>query len=220
MTSESAEASSANHAESLRERLAQAVPEADRGQLSLFVLRDTALLTLLFSLFGAAQSWAELSELGLAATVSVLNGLLVGTLAAFSIHEWGHFAGARIGGGHAPLKAISAYPLIFDFDYQNNSTRAFNWMSIGGNLAHWSLVLLLLYALPLSSLGNAALIAGAFGFAVFASVTEVPVIRKSLEGAESIEAMAAIESNALRRNIRTGVIAGLIALLFLYNVVG
>ena len=220
MTSQSAEASSSNHAESLRERLAQAVPEADRAPISLFVLRDSALLTLLFSLFGAAQSWAALSELGLAATVAVLNGLLVGTMAAFSFHEWGHFAGARLGGGHAPLKEISAYPLFFDFDYQNNSTRAFNWMGIGGNLAHWSLVLLLLYALPPSSPANAAIVAGAFGFAVFASVTEVPVIRKGLAGAESIEAMAAFESISLQRNIRIGVIAGLIALLFLYSVGG
>ena len=108
------------------------VSAEDEATLSLVVLRDVAIVAALLSLFAAAETWASVSGLGLASLLSIVDGLLVGAATAGVLHEWGHFAGARLAGGHAPLKPIGGLFPIFDFDSQNNDARAFDWMSIGG----------------------------------------------------------------------------------------
>jgi hypothetical protein len=131
------------------------------------------------------------------------------------LHEWGHFAGARLAGGHAPLKPVGGFFPIFDFDYANNDARAFDWMSIGGNLGDISVVLLFFFALPMSSPGAAALVAGAFGFAVFATAIEFPVIQKARSGMTGIEALSTIPKDFLRRYSRWGMAAAAVAFVLL-----
>jgi len=136
-------------------------------------------------------------------------------LGFYILHEWGHYAGARLAGGHAPLKPVGGFLPIFDFDYQNNDARAFDWMSIGGNLGDISVVLLFFFALPLTSSGTAALVAGAFGFAVFAGAIEFPVIRKARSGMTGIEALSTIPKDFFRRYSRWGLGAALAAFVLL-----
>jgi len=195
--------------------LGENIAAKDEATLSLVILRDVAVVAALLSLFAAAEAWATTSGLALAVLLSSVDGLLVGAAIAALFHEWGHFAGARLSGGHAPLKPIGGFFPIFDFDYRNNDARSFDWMSIGGNLADISVVLFLFFALPMTSPGAAALVAGAFGFAVFAGAIEFPVIQKARGGMTGIEALGTIPEDFFRRYSRWGMGAAAVAFVLL-----
>lgn len=175
------------------------VASRDEARLALVILRDVAVVSAFLSLFAAAESWATISRLVLAKILSVVDGLLAGVAAGALAHEWGHFVGARLGGGHAPLRPISRFLPLFDFDYAHNDARAFLWMSYGGNIAHWLVVLTLLLLVPTRSMGPAALVAGTFGFAVFSSLVEIPVIQQARRGVPPLEALAVIPKNFVSR---------------------
>jgi hypothetical protein len=204
--------------EDIAQFLGQSVAEADEAKLSLVMVRDVAVVSLLLTLYGAAETWAATSGLALAALVSTVDGLVVGVAVAALLHEWGHFAGARLAGGHAPLKPMKGlaptFP-IFDFDYANNDGRAFMWMSVGGNVAHWGVVALVLTSVPLGSPGAAALAAGAIGFAVFSSAVEFPVIRRASSGVPGMEALGTIPRDFVSRYMPFAIGAAALAFLVL-----
>jgi hypothetical protein len=201
--------------EELKRTFAKPVAEQDEASLALVALRDVAILSVLLSIFGAAEAWAQVSGLAFASLLATIDGFLVGAATTALAHEWGHFAGARLGGGHAPLKPISGFLPLYDFDYAHNDRRAFDWMSIGGNLAHVFVPLLYLVAIGASGPGTAALIAGAAGFAVFSSIIEWPVIRKSRGGMGALEALGTIPRDFVPRTLPWAVGAALLVFLVL-----
>ena len=198
---ETGEAPRAESAETLGGLLSKPVAEQDEASLTLVVLRDVAVAAALLSLFGAAEAWAQVSGLAFASLVATIDGLLVGAATCALAHEWGHFAGARLGGGHAPLKKISAFPQLFDFDYRNNEQRAFDWMSYGGNIAHVAVPIVYLLAIGATAPGTSALIAGAVGFAVFSSIIEWPVIANCRRGMSGPEALGKIPRNFVQKTL-------------------
>ena len=185
---------------------------SDATSLWVVALRDVAILAAGFSLFAAADAWHTMTGTFLSAALVLVDGLLVGVLLTAWVHEWGHFIGARISGGSAPLRPAMGFLPLFDFDYPNNTHQQFQAMSIGGNVAHWSVVLLLLAGLPLTSVGQVAITSSAFGFAIFASSIEFPVIRHVSKGLSGMEALAKIPKDFIRRNGSYGLIAALAAL--------
>ena len=187
------------------------VAAKDEARLSLVILRDVAIASVFLSLFAAAESWATVSRLALATSLAVVDGLLVGIATAALVHEWGHFIGARLGGGHAPLKPLTKFPPLFDFDYERNDARSFLWMSYGGNIAHALLVVIYLMLIPTRSMGTAALVAGAFGFSVFSSLVEFPVIRQAQRGVPGLEALAVIPKNFVTRYLPWSIAAAFAA---------
>lgn len=187
------------------------VAAKDESRLALVILRDVAVAAVLLSLFAAAESWATVSRLALASLLSVVDGLLVGIGTGALVHEWGHFIGARLGGGHAPLKPVKQFLPLYDFDYANNDSRSFLWMSYGGNIAHVALVLFYLMLVPTRSMGTAALVAGSIGFAVFSSLVEIPVIRQARRGVSGLEALAVIPKDFLTRYLPWSVAAAFAA---------
>ena len=191
---------------------AQAAAEApaDAASLPLAVLRDVALLLAALSLWAAADAWMLLSGTGFAWLLSVADGLLVGVLTAGLFHEWGHFAGARLSGGTAPLTPVTLPLPLFNFDFARSETRHFQAMGVGGNLAHWMVVLLIAIFLPPETAGRVALLAGALGFAVFASAVEFPVISRCHGGAAPIASLAGIRPADLKRNGVLGAVAALL----------
>ena len=191
------------------------VAEKDEASLALIALRDVAALSVLLSLFGAADTWARSSGLGLAQLVAGLDGLLIGAASAAVFHEWGHFAGARLAGGHSPLKPPTAFPQVFDFDYVGNDARSFRWMSIGGNLGNWGAVLFFVLCLPLGTIGPDALVSGAVGFSVFTALVEFPVIRNARNGMSGLEALGEIPKDFTTRYIPQALGAGLLTFLIL-----
>ncbi len=181
---------------------------ADVTRVSRLAMRDGGIALAALSLFAAADAWYRATGLSAAALLSVLDGLVVGYGLCLLAHEWGHFAGARLGGGIAPTTKITQLFPIFLLDMKRSPDRAFKAMSVGGNVAHWSLVVLFLLWVPLDMPGRVALACGAFGFAFGASVTEVPVIRRSFAGASPVESFAGLTGAKLRRNRRIGYAAG------------
>ena len=190
-------------------------PPADATSLWLVLLRDVAIVAAALSLFAAADAWHILTGTVLSGMLSLVDGLLVGLALGALLHEWGHFTGARLSGATAPLRPFSGFLPLFDFDYVNNSQSQFQSMSIGGNVAHWLVFFVLFFGLPLSSAGQIAIVSGAFGFGVFASSIEFPVIRNAAQGLNGLEALAKIPKNFVVRNGSYGVVAALIALIVL-----
>ena len=188
---------------------------ADAASLWMVALRDVAIVAAGLSLFAAADAWHTLTGSTLSAFLSLVDGLLVGVLLTALLHEWGHFTGARLSGAAAPLRPAMGFLPLFDFDYGNNSASQFQSMSVGGNVAHWLVVLVLLVSLPLSTIGQVAIASSAFGFAVFASSIEFPVIRNVLKGQSGIEALSKIPKDLLRRNGSYGLAAAFLAFLVL-----
>jgi hypothetical protein len=194
------------------ELAAEKTTRADATPVSRLAMRDGAIALAALSIWAAADAWYTATGLGAAALLSVLDGLAVGYALNLLAHEWGHFAGARWGGGIAPTTKVTRLFPIFVLDMQKSPVRAFQAMSVGGNLAHWSAVLLLFLWVPLDSPGRVALACGAFAFAFGASLTEFPVIRRSFAGATPVESFKGLSRAKLRRDRWIGIAAG--ALLF------
>ncbi|MBB84330.1 MAG: hypothetical protein CL931_11020 [Deltaproteobacteria bacterium] len=201
--------------EELEQTASKGVAAQDEASLFLVGLRDVAIVSALLSLFAAAEAWAQGSGLAFAALLATVDGFLVGAATTALAHEWGHFAGARLGGGHAPLKPVGKFPQLFDFDYKNNDERAFLWMSVGGNLAHTAVPILYFVALPTNGPGTAALVAGAVGFAVFSSVIEWPVIGNARQGMGGLEALGTIPRDFVARTTPWAVAAAVLLFLAL-----
>ena len=71
-------------------------------------------------------------------------------------------------------------------------------MSLGGPIANWLLVLLVVMFIPLNNAGRAALFTITFGRAVSVCYFEVPVIQRVLNGTPPDEALEArLNSGAL-----------------------
>jgi len=186
------------------------VAPPDATPVSRLAQRDGAVVLAALSLFAAADAWYIATDSAFAALLSLLDGLAVGAVVTFAAHEWGHFAGARLGGGIAPTTAITRFFPLFDFDMKRSDPGAFRAMSVAGNVAHWGVVLLFLLVLPLDTPGQIALASGAFGFAIFGSTTEFPIIRRAYSGASPIESFAGFSGEKLRRNRWIGAGAGLL----------
>jgi hypothetical protein len=190
------------------EKSAAATQSGDATRVSRLALRDGGIALAALSLWAAADAWYAATSLSAAALLSVLDGIAAGAVLGLLAHEWGHFAGARWGGGIAPTTRVTQLFPIFILDMQKSPERAFRAMSVGGNLAHWGVVAAFLLWVPLGAPGRVALACGAFGFAFGASLTEVPIIRRSFAGASPVESFAGLTGAKLRRDRWIGIAAG------------
>jgi hypothetical protein len=146
------------------------------------LVRDAALAGL------ALGAWALDAEvrasIGLAATAVGVGAGALAALVGYLAHEWGHLAGARLGGSvvHLPDSAGSVF--LFKFDVDRNGPRQFVWMSLGGFAASALVVALYLAVLPLDALaGRVAILLTALG--VLATlVLELPPFFRVLRGGE------------------------------------
>ena len=209
--------SEAEESETTSEPLeAEAEPRTkDESSLLLLASRDVALAAGLLSLFAAADAWHLLTGSGLAGFLSILDGLIVGVGVTSLAHEWGHYSGARWSGAQVPLKSVRSFPQVFNFDYQKCEPGHFMGLSIGGNVGHWLMVVLLALFLPLDTTGQIALLSGSVGFAVFGSTVEFPVIARARTGASPLESLSVISSNFLQKNGAMGAAAALLVFLVL-----
>ncbi len=188
---------------------------ADATPIPKLAQRDGAIALAAISVWAAADTWHATTGLGLAAMVALLDALFAGAALAILAHEWGHFAGARLFGGIAPTRKLTSLFPIFDFDLARSPAAAFRAMGVGGNLGHWGLVLLLAVGLPLDSVGRIALLSATFGFAVGASITEFPIIRRAYAGASAAESFAGLSREKLKRDRWMGIGAGVALFLLL-----
>ncbi|MCP5178798.1 MAG: hypothetical protein H6994_02680 [Pseudomonadales bacterium] len=161
-----------------------------RPTVRALLLRDAATVIALLTLFGAGDTWRFATDLQIAHCTALLGALGIGVALGALWHEWGHWSGAMFTGASTriiPPAGLSVFR--FDFDFVNNNTRQFHWMTFGGQIAQWALVLLIAVFVPMDAANRVALLAGAFGFAVFASAIEVPVLRASSAGTPPLQAL-------------------------------
>ena len=182
------------------------------GQLT----KDAALILAGLALFGGAEAWASVSGLAIAQIVAVGNALVAGWIIASMLHEWGHYAGAKLARAAAPRVRPPGFSLFrYRFDLEGNSLGQFTAMSIGGNLAHWAVFAAAFLLLPMSTLAQSGFVGATFAFAVFASVIEWPIIaRTNWGGLPPSNAFAHINRSFLRRHYVIGGIGGLLFLAF------
>ena len=167
------------------------------------------------TLWGFGNYWAMQSSLIIALIVSLGNAFVAATVIASIFHEWGHFAGAKLSGSIAPVRAKPArFYFMFNFDMQANDVKQFQWMSIGGIAANWLLVLLMLLLIPLNTWSGALLLATAIGRAVNVSVFEVPIVLRSRESGNPEKELQDQLDNAGLQQI-PGLIVGALAWLAL-----
>ena len=137
------------------------------------------------TLWGAADAWAASSGWALAWAVAVANAIVAGMALTGIGHEWGHYLGARLAGSYAPARPEPvSYFFMFDFSFDHNDKRQFVWMSLGGILAPWALVLLTLALVPIDNVSRAALLATFVARAIGVTWFEGPVTLRSQQGGD------------------------------------
>jgi hypothetical protein len=156
------------------------------------------------TLWGAADAWSSVSGLAIAWLASIANALIAGFVVTSILHEWGHFAAARLAGAVSPaLEKPRNHFFIFDFSFEKNDTRQFVWMSWGGILVPWALVLAVLLLVPLDDAGRIVLFATFVARAVAISLFEVPVVRGAMAGGDPRSELGR-RLPALKKSFATG----------------
>jgi hypothetical protein len=160
-------------------------PSKDRANLRQVAALHFVMVMAALTLWGAADAWAVTSGWSLAWAVALANAVVAGFVISSTLHEWGHFAGARMAGSVSPvLDKPVRYFFMFNFSFGKNDTRQFLWMSWGGILVPWALVLLTLLLVPIDNASRALLLATFVTRAVQISMFEVPVVLRTRSGGE------------------------------------
>ena len=150
----------------------------DRANLKKIGAFHFALVMGALTLWGAAVAWAQVTGWVIAEVAAVANAVIAGTVLASTLHEWGHFTGARMASAPSPvLDAPRNHFFMFDFKMADATTRQFAWMSWGGILVPWLLVAGAALLVPLELTAGAALFATLVAKAVGASAFEVPIVQ-------------------------------------------
>lgn len=177
--------------------LQRAAREFDRANIRKLGGFHFAMVMGALTMWGAAETWAQATGWGIAQFAAVANAIVAGFVIASTIHEWGHFTGARLSGSVSPVfDEAKGHFFMFNFPFDQNDTRQFTWMSWGGILAPWVAVVLAGIFVPLSLLGGKVLFATLVMKAAAASIFEVPIV------------LAAGRSNAPEAELGKNVAAG------------
>ena len=84
--------------------------------LTSMLFRDALILLAALSIWAAAYSWFQFSDLLIAKVLMAADALIVGFIVASLFHEWGHYAGARGSGSNTTRFAGKALS-IFRFNF-------------------------------------------------------------------------------------------------------
>lgn len=191
--------------------LQEAAREFDKSRMKQIGSYHFAMVFGALTLWGAAMTWAQVTGSTLAEVVAVANAFVAAYVIASTIHEWGHFTGARLSGAASPvLDAPRRHFFMFDFKMDENDLRQFTWMSWGGILAPWLAVVLALIFVPLSTLSGAVLVSTLVAKAAGAGLFEVPIVTAAgASGDPGGELSKATMSGSLTRAGKNGNLVGL-----------
>ncbi|MFT5442385.1 MAG: hypothetical protein ACI8W3_001427 [Myxococcota bacterium] len=171
-----------------------------RNLKSVAAIHFTMLMAAL-TLFGASDMWAVHSGWALAEFVAISNAIIASYFILGVLHEWGHYSGARLSGSITTVaKKPVNYFFMFNFPFEHNDTRQFVWMSWGGILVPWALVVLTMLLVPIDNASRAMLLAAFVARAVQVSLFEVPTAVRARNGGDP--------KQELDRQIATGFEAG------------
>jgi hypothetical protein len=181
-----------------------AAPAAERRKDGALLRRTAGLHFVMgmaaLTLWGAADTWAVASGWPLAWAVALANAVIAAAVVTGVVHEWAHYAGARLAGAETRIfEQPVRYFFLFEFLLDRNDRRQFLWMSWGGILAPWLLVLLTARCVPIDNASRAMLLAAFVARAVQIGVFEVPVALRTAQGGEP--------RAELRRRLKAGGLA-------------
>ncbi len=165
-----------------------------------------------FTLWTAADSWYLLTDLPIANGLSIILAAIAGAAVSTVIHEWSHFGGAVFSGSAYTIPEKPGF-FVYNFDYENNSLRQFNVMSLAGQAGSWVTVLGLWWLIPMDNPGRIMLVCGAVGSAIFGGIIEWPVIGRSQQSGEPLAELGKIDGGVLKRGAIGGLGGGLLLLL-------
>lgn len=168
----------------------------------------------LLCLWAAADTWQAVTQFRAAALLSVLAAIPAGFVFGTLLHEWCHFAGARLSG--ARYTVPSRFGLfVFDYDFRSNGLSQFFAMSYGGQAGSALAVLLLAVAVPTDTAGRAMLVAACVGAGVFGAMIEWPVLARTRRSGDPVAELAKIDKATLYRSAGGSSVATLAAWLLL-----
>jgi hypothetical protein len=156
-----------------------------------------------FSLWAAADTWLIVTGLGLASVLAVVTGAIAGVTVNTVLHEWSHYAGARLAGAACDTPDKLGV-FVYDYKFEQNSVEQFYTMSWGGQVGSLIAVLGLLATLPLDNPGRVMLVAAAIGAAVFGAMIEWPVLRRTRESQDPFAELSKIDLDVLKKSALGG----------------
>lgn len=167
------------------------------------------------TMWGAAMTWSDASGSALAAFAAIGAALVAGHVIPSTIHEWGHFIGARLSGAASPVvENPNGHFVLFDFKMKENDVRQFSWMSWGGILAPWIPVLVAWMFVPLAVTSGALLFSTLFFKAVATAAFEVPIAQAAEAHGDPGRALTeSVTTGGLPRSRKVGQIAGVVCFL-------
>jgi len=179
----------------------------DGAAIPLLLVRDLVLVAGLLGVALVVDAWLGGFESVWIAAISALVGFPAGVKANAVFHEWGHFIGVRMSGGHAPTNSLSQLFPMFHFDMSTNTHRQFMAMSYGGTLTEWLFPIGLLFAVGTETIGHSALITGAFSGGILAILIEGPVMFDAIRssGAEAWSRHMSIRGERIKRTKLLGI---------------
>jgi len=173
------------------------------------------------TLWGAADAWATVSGWSIAQAVAIANAFIAAYITTSIVHEWGHLAGARLAGAKSPVheKPVN-YFFMFDFPFDANDTRQFVWMSWGGILAPWLLVVATLLFVPIDSISRATLLAVLAARAAAVVFFEVPITLRAARGGDPrVELGRQVAGGGLDSSFKLGWAVGAVVWLGIWLVI-
>ena len=177
------------------------------------LIKDLAVVFAAVSLWAAADTWYVVTGMWLAQIIAVGDAILVGLLLSSLFHEWGHYAGAVFGKSEVCRVTPKGLSLFrFNFDYAANNHQQFHWMTYGGHIFHWAILLIIFIALPMDSLGRISLVGALVGFIAFATFIEYNVLKDTWAGADPGERLNAITPKDFQQAAAIGGLTGLFAI--------
>ena len=169
-------------------------PGPDRSALLAALAVHAGLVGVALFVGWVVDVWARTSGSFLVDGIGLVVGFGVGLVVVGLLHEWGHYAGAKLSGALAPRTRATAIFPVFLFDIERNSTAQFVAMSSGGQLAQWAITILFLVGGDDSAAAH-GLQAGMLFSAVAASALEAPILVDALRRGSGIEAWQAYLPN-------------------------
>jgi hypothetical protein len=164
---------------------------------------------LIFSLFAATDSWAQLTGWSLAAVLNMLTGIVAGFLSINLAHEWFHYLGARlVSGQYTITNKPSAF--VFDWQFDKNSLSQFYFMSIAGSVGGALALMGLFNAIETNNLGRVSLLSGAFASFAFAAIVEWPVLWRTRHSRNPLAELSKLSPAKLGRAAAGSALAGLL----------
>lgn len=144
----------------------------------------------LFASLVAANSWGHTASSDLEHYATAVWAFLCGLVFSHIIHEWCHYAGARIAKSTLVLKP-DIHPIFFEFDLETNTSRQFLCLSLAGLLGNFLLLAVLITCAAPGSIVYLGLLAAVLGQLVFVLMVELPVSIEVITGKNPLTVLTA-----------------------------